>query len=107
MTLPDIQFPDSSPDQAHIECVRGSQRLPDESLAQPCHVCGHFACRIGPQGPVPCESCTLHAMIRQAYDPGAGDPSSLVARVENRLDALDQQVALLFAEVELLKQAGA
>ena len=58
-------FPPPLPDIAHIECAAGSRRDPAENLGQPCHVCEHWACRLGPTGPVPCESCQLVVYVRR------------------------------------------
>lgn len=87
---PTVTFPPLLPDIAHVECAAGSRRDPDEALAQPCHVCGHYACRIGPQGPVPCETCGLVVFIRRTFGDRANDATNLVERIGGRLDVLER-----------------
>ena len=74
----DVVFPRPNPSINNIECKDGSQRDPDESLSQPCHVCGHVGCRIGPDGPYPCEVCNLVVYARAMF--------ARVGTLENRAD---------------------
>lgn len=91
-------FPAANESIAHIECAAGSQRTPDESLSQPCHVCGHTACRIGPKGPVPCESCLIYIYVRGIFDQAAGGTGSLqhltdlVAHLDARQTLLERRI---------------
>lgn len=99
MSNPDVTFPPARIDIAHVECAAGSQRDPSESLGQPCHVCGHWACRIGPTGPVPCESCQLVVYVRRiARDTSLnaidtiGELRTAIVELNRRFDELKARV---------------
>lgn len=100
MTIPDVTFPAANPDVAHIECADGSKRDPNESLGQPCHVCGHFACRIGPQGPVPCESCWTLRYIRTLLGSNITETIGLVETLTNALETQGRQLEELRARLD-------
>lgn len=92
VTLPDVEFPAPNIGATHIECAAGSQRDPDESLAQPCHVCGHFACRIGPHGPIPCETCGLTVYVRTVAGNIVGGAADVVGQLRTQVANLTRRV---------------
>jgi hypothetical protein len=88
-------FPPVDPASTGTQCAAGSQRYPDESLTGPCHACGHFACRLGPKGPVPCEVCGVMVRLRAfAGDNTEAATTALrrLAELQQRFDALEQRV---------------
>lgn len=92
-------YPPENENITYIECAKGSRRTPDETLSQPCHACGHTSCRIGPQGPLPCDACRLIVYVRGIYDSSTGGLGSVVGQLNTRLAALetDRVTAAQFA----------
>lgn len=63
-----VKFPHPNPNINHIECAEASQRDVDDSRLLPCPVCGHTTCGWGPDGPLPCEMCSMVIYVRAIYD---------------------------------------
>lgn len=100
MTEPEVTYPVQAPGLSHVECAEGSRRDPDESLAQPCHVCGHFSCRRGPQGPVPCESCAILAYVRTVLGSNIASTVNLLEQLTGTTEKLTKTVLDLSGRIE-------